>query len=859
MAGKNRLLAKLLSSSSDGTVVPDSDILSTNVSKTLTSSVGIQTYANIDLLPSSAETGEKALVLTTNRLYIYNNGWYNIAIINNFNPQWITQPSGSYTLNNDGTSTTITVLASDSDDVPITYTAVTNSGFDSIATITHDSDKHNVWTITPIDSDNGTQSAGSGTVTFKASDGVNLVQAVSSFDITFVVSNNRYTTMLLEADSDGNDNQIDASPSGRAITEVGNVKSTAFTPYHPGGYSGWSYGTGGSSDVSYLVPLGVNDSATFGNGDFTIESWVYTFSTTKQQVLFDQRPASTTGDYVTILTTGGQLRVYMQTADVIAASVNTAIAANVWVHVAIVRHNSVLKMYIDGVEKGSVTSNHNISSTPTSRPVIARNGHGTGYAWNGYLSDFRIVKSAVYTSAFTPPTERLTAISNTSLLLYTGEPYLEDKSTNNWPLQWSTNHGLKRFSRFDYSNYRKSVHGGSVYWDGNGDQLQAANSNDLDPGSGDMTWEFWCYPTTTNANSTIACRWHITQGRSWLIYNYTSDRVGITFKVGGSQYSCGIVMSMKNTWNHVAIVKNASDNTTKIWVNGKLKNSIGYGSSTWLDSTGPMSIGFNLDNAPASWYYGGYIQDFNMTKRALYTDSEIPVPTSPVTLDSDCKISTSTNRHYIYDIAGGYRHGQSIITPASALAVEGFAKFANEDSIKFDGTTNSYLRVGLNYHPLRWMNDDELSSGTFEAWIYQTAQETAGAVNTAPCILGWGGTYLNFGINNTQLRFYYWTGSTNTIDPSGATISANTWHHVAFTNDSSNNLRIFLDGTLVHTISSFAGVAYASASNGEYIYLGTESQNVSSRFTGYIYNARITKGLARYTANFTPPTSKLIG
>ena len=164
----------------------DSDIIDSSYNQKGAVSGGtLSLYSSADSLPGTAPAGTKALVTSTNRLYIYNSGWYNIAIINNFNPQWVTQPSGTYTLAIDGTTTTITVLATDSDDVPITYTATTDSDFDAIATITHDSDKHSVWTVTPTDSENGAQIGGTGTVTFKASDGVNLVQAASTFTLAF--------------------------------------------------------------------------------------------------------------------------------------------------------------------------------------------------------------------------------------------------------------------------------------------------------------------------------------------------------------------------------------------------------------------------------------------------------------------------------------------------------------------------------------------------------------------------------------------------------------------------------------------------------------------------------------------------
>ena len=181
---KTRIIAGLLGANS--LIAPDSDFVNTSYDKGVAVSSGtMSVYSSIDSLPVSASTGTKALVTSTNTLYIYNNGWYKIAIINNFNPQWITQPNSTYDLAINGTATTITVVASDSDDVPITYTAVTDSDFDLIATVTHDSDKHNTWTIVPLDSESGAATGGTGTITFKASDGVNLVSAVSTFSLTF--------------------------------------------------------------------------------------------------------------------------------------------------------------------------------------------------------------------------------------------------------------------------------------------------------------------------------------------------------------------------------------------------------------------------------------------------------------------------------------------------------------------------------------------------------------------------------------------------------------------------------------------------------------------------------------------------
>jgi hypothetical protein len=146
----------------------------------------VTVYNTIDDLPLTGNTnGQQALITASNSLYIWDSGWYRIAIINNFNPQWIIEPDSTYSLAINGASTTITLVATDSDNIPILYSVITDSDFDSIATISHDSDNHNVWTVTPLDSENGLAVGGTGTVTFKASDGTNLVSAVSAFTLSF--------------------------------------------------------------------------------------------------------------------------------------------------------------------------------------------------------------------------------------------------------------------------------------------------------------------------------------------------------------------------------------------------------------------------------------------------------------------------------------------------------------------------------------------------------------------------------------------------------------------------------------------------------------------------------------------------
>lgn len=82
-------------------------------------------------------------------------------------------------------------------------------------------------------------------------------------------------------------------------------------------------------------------------------------------------------------------------------------------------------------------------------------------------------------------------------------------------------------------------------------------------------------------------------------------------------------------------------------------------------------------------------------------------------------------------------------------------------------------------------------------------------------------------------------------------VNTGAWHHVAATR-SAGTLRLFVDGTLDGTVA--LGTNYTPK-----VALGigaqVASRNASYDLPGNIDDLRITKGVCRYTANFTPPTA----
>jgi len=82
------------------------------------------------------------------------------------------------------------------------------------------------------------------------------------------------------------------------------------------------------------------------------------------------------------------------------------------------------------------------------------------------------------------------------------------------------------------------------------------------------------------------------------------------------------------------------------------------------------------------------------------------------------------------------------------------------------------------------------------------------------------------------------------------TPSINTWYHVAFVRNG-NDWGLYLNGTAESTRTVSGSIISSSLGS-----LEVGRQHQGNYFVdGYMDDLRITKGLARYTSNFTPPTS----
>lgn len=181
----------------------------------------------------------------------------------------------------------------------------------------------------------------------------------------------------------------------------------------------------------------------------------------------------------------------------------------------------------------------------------------------------------------------------------------------------------------------------------------------------------------------------------------------------------------------------------------------------------------------------------------------------------------------------------------NAAAIDTTTKKFGTGSIEFPNTATA------DFLNLVDANIASLGSGDFtlEFWLYVSTLSTKLIIDFwegDPAVNLEAEIYITSG---GDLIWFVGSGS-GTVGSDAITgtsaISATTWHHVALSR-SSGTSKLFVDGSQV-------GSNYSDSNNyvADTIFIGARPPSLLG-FQGYIDDLRITKGVGRYTAAFTPP------
>lgn len=646
-------------------------------------------------------------------------------------------------------------------------------------------------------------------------------------------------TVLLTCQNTGpvsNSAFIDRGTYNLTVVRNGNSTQGSFNPYG----TGWSVLFNGSDNLS----LASNPAFGFGTGNYTIECWIYATANPANGTgtICDLRTGATASATVVRINSSLQLMHYNGPANVETAFTSRTITLNTWTHIAVVRVGGTVSGYVNGVLAGSVASSNDFGSI---QPLLIGQNQTAGYNFNGYISNFHIVKgTALYTANFTPSTSSITSVSGTSLLTCRSNRYL-DESSNNFTITATTTASVQKFSPFANQNraYSSSVYSGSVFFDGASDYLSVASTPATAFTTNNFTIEFWVYftnSTGTGSHQGLYGNYNTWAAGSIYFGKHTSNSGYVAVYVNNFNNASAMMVETSfppnNAWTHYALVRNGTAVT--LYRNGVASATATVSATlSFTGGSNPVFIGAIGDILSTS-SLPGYMSDFRISNYAVYLSSFTP-PTTPLQSDSRTLLMIS-NQPAIVDQSMSF----NVETIGDAKVSTAVSKFGGT-SMYFDGTGDYILTSSTITNPAAAFSTGDF---TIEFWFYALSNaSTMQLFDTRPSGTATTSQYVAITYLSGSLN-YYTAGLNPAI--SGGVVSANAWHHVAVTR-SGTSTRLFVDGAQV-------GSTYTDSQN----YLGGINRPIigcdgnsvgTSLFNGYIDDLRITKGRARYTAAFTPP------
>ncbi len=370
----------------------------------------------------------------------------------------------------------------------------------------------------------------------------------------------------------------------------------------------------------------------------------------------------------------------------------------------------------------------------------------------------------------------------------------------------SQQHVTTAFGDAAISTAQSKFNGASLRLDGTGDYLSVADvtpkefflSNNV------FTIECWVRFDNVSINQAIACCLHqqSTPYKGWVLrYDPTQTTPGlrlVAFKGDVSNLSDVHEVAWTpsaDTWYHLRVCR--SGNTVYYFVNGVLLTTKTLVNASIIsDAARPMLIGAQDSAGSPNIFFQGYIDELRVLNGTLLGTTNFTPQTEPY-----------PSRIW----------GDMLEAPAHA----GFG-FGTGDF-------------------------------TIEAWVYLSGGSTNHVVlDLAPDYATAHDYYAVFFIDATTGKLSATMNGSPKTDNDSTSVSSGAWHHVAWAR-SSGVLKAFLNGVQQWSLASAEDLGSSWAAR-----VG-HSWRSNAQLAGRIDDLRVTKGVARYTGNFTPPASELQG
>lgn len=652
---------------------------------------------------------------------------------------------------------------------------------------------------------------------------------------------------------------IDNSNNAFTITRNGDAKPVIQNPFIDTIGAGISYtaNTYGNSmyfdgTTDYLtVPYSSNFNIP-ASTPFTFECWAYTTSTNIFVMANRNWSFGSTGSTWGFGLNNGTSPFWSiggtgaSTYNMLNAGLPGALGQ--WNHYAWTRDSSnVCRVYTNGIEASSVTRTDSQAMTSASGSIFigVSSNLASAYA-NGYMSNMRfLLGQCLYASNFIPSNQPLPPTSNTVLLLSsTSGPSVTDALRISNMETTGTARQVANNSPY-YDTY-------SAYFDGTGDYLNYTASLSL---TGAFTAQCWFYNTSSSGAQQTLFTFNSASGNGYGSLRVDCDQGNVQYNISTNLSTSGTGWAttlsvnsayIKNTWNHVAVTRDAS-NVVRLFLNG-VQIASGTQAGTLYNTSTTHAIGCNNLPGAATNPFQGYISNLQLVNgTAVYTTTFTP-PTSPLTAIANTSLLTCQSNSFVDKSTNAFtitKNGDAKITTLQPFTANNTSRYT---SVYFPAKTD-YLAIRPQPSLTTFPGDF-----TFECWVYPTdttltsawsiwdarqsgATAAATTFSLAPLASPVTGSWRMAYFNGTN---YYGTG----------TVLWNQWTHLAWVRNGTT-MTFYVNGVAGGT-ATISGTQTATATTNP-IYIGTKDNGLAGYGTiGYIADLRITNGYAR---TITVPTA----
>ncbi|EKE29485.1 MAG: laminin G [uncultured bacterium (gcode 4)] len=382
------------------------------------------------------------------------------------------------------------------------------------------------------------------------------------------------------------------------------------------------------------------------------------------------------------------------------------------------------------------------------------------------------------------------------------------------------------------------------YFNGTNSYLNLPNSSDFDMWTWDFSIDFWFNTTNVGADQTMLFMNWASSTYASVLVKMTNRKLLLLMSTSGAWWNQISTSSdlIQNQWYHVAVVRKTW--TVALYLDGAQVGTASIASQLYL---GGITYVWALNYWTVQQFFNWYIDELRISKwTSRWFVPGFSLPTSPYNFDA--------NDSLLMHFDGSWNSfadstGKNTITAGSTATQTVSPKFGNW-SLYFDWI-NSYLSSAGN-------SDFDFWSGSFtiDYWEYRTAVSTHSTVTNRRMNTSWIYDWI-FRIWYVDLPWYLW--HVTAIFDNGAwtpynvvdmgTYELNAWNHFAVVR-SWGNLYTFKNWQLVSQIA----VTFTLPSTTDSLLIW-RMQNNGYYYNGYVDEFHISKWIAKWTSDFTPPTS----